>query len=59
MTVSSSNMPNLVFSGIYGVCFFITLNIVGIYGIGIMPLFPLQLESEEWAFTWLLQTIFD
>ena len=59
MGVSSVNMPNLVFSAIYGVGFFIMLNVVGVYGYGIMPLFPFQLENIEWAFTWLIQTIFD
>ena len=36
-----------------------SLNITGVYGLGLMPLFPLQLERVGWAFTWLVQTIFD
>ena len=48
-----------VFYGVYGFGFFVTLCIVGVYGIGIMPLFPLQLENAEWGLTWLLQTVFD
>ena len=36
-----------------------SLNITGVYGVGLMPLFPLQLERVGWAFTWLVQTIFD
>ena len=59
MGVSSENMPNLVFSAVYGTGFFIMLNVVGIYGYGIMPLFPFQRDEVDWAFIWLIQTIFD
>ena len=59
-------MPNVVFSTVYGAGFFVTLCVVGIYGFGIMPLFPLRLgdpytedEQREWALTWLIQTVFD
>ena len=59
-------MPNVVFSTVYGTGFFVTLCVVGIYGVGIMPLFPLRLgepwsekEQIDWALTWLIQTVFD
>ena len=49
----------IAFYGVYGLGFFVALNIVGIYGIGIMPLFPFQISNLEWSSIWLIQTIFD
>eukprot|EP01052_Picozoa_sp_SAG31_P014707 SAG31_NODE_923_length_10969_cov_6.723091_3_plen_96_part_00 len=35
----------MAFYGIYGLGFFVALNIVGIYGIGVMPLFPFRIDD--------------
>jgi len=58
-SLSTNTKAAVVFYSVYGAVFFISLNITGVYGVGLMPLFPLQLERVGWAFTWLVQTIFD
>jgi hypothetical protein len=59
MVLQQSTKGAMVFYAVYGTAFFISLAIVGVVGIGTMPLFPLQTENLEWAQTWLVQTIFD
>ena len=58
--LSPCNKLIVAFSAIYGTVFFvIMLNVLGLYGHGIMPLFPMQRENVSWVFVWLLQTVFD
>jgi hypothetical protein len=59
MPLSASGRGTIAFLGVYGLGFFVSLCLVGIVGVGFMPLFPLQLDNLGWAQTWLIQTIFD
>ena len=57
--LSANSKAAVTLYAIYGFGFFIALMVVGIVGIGLMPLFPFQPDNLYWAQTWLIQTVFD
>eukprot|EP01048_Picozoa_sp_COSAG05_P022304 COSAG05_NODE_4414_length_1525_cov_1.293128_3_plen_60_part_00 len=59
MGLSADSKGAIAFYAVYGACFFVSLLVVGVVGVGVMPLFPLQIDNLEWAQTWLVQTVFD